>query len=429
MPAILKILIVFATMLAVTRFKIHLAAALLAGGLALNLWAGIPLPEALLNLIRSFAGAELWLMIGITGIIVEIGRYMTDERNAAELVSASRRWGGRHGRAATLMALPAVVGLVPMPAGALFSAPFVAQAGSHISGREDWKASVNYWFRHVWEYWWPLYPGVIIAMATFSMVETWQYIATLILLSPVAILSGYHFLIRPHLAELSRTEAPAPGSHRIYILMLPLVLIIVAMIGLPFVLKATLPDLSEQTRKLLAVLLGLLVALVAVGADEWRAGKFRLFRALLQRKSLDVQATLIGVLIFKAMLDRSGLLPASSQELLASHIPLAVAVSVLPFLAGIVTGIALGFTGTSFPLVVGLMATPGSGLTPLATLVLAYAFGYMGMMLSPVHLCLLVTRDYFATSIAPIYRRILPCVLSIMAAALLEYAILRALGW
>jgi integral membrane protein (TIGR00529 family) len=429
MPAILKILIIFAAILALTRFKVHLGLALAAGGIVLNLWAGLPLPEALINIARSFAGAELWLMIGITGIIVEIGRYMTEERNASELVAASRRWGGRHGRAATIMAMPAVVGLIPMPAGALFSAPFVEQAGSHIAGRADWKASVNYWFRHVWEYWWPLYPGVIIAMATFSMIETWQYIATLCLLSPVAIAAGYWFLVRPHLVELARTEETPPGSRRIYVLMLPLILIIVSLIVLPFLLRAAAPDMSEQTRKMLAVLLGLLVALIAIAADEWHTGSFKVFRAMFSRKSLDVQASLVGVLLFKAMLDHSGLLPASGRELLASHIPLSIAVAALPFLAGLVTGIALGFTGTSFPLVVGLMASPESGLTPLATLVLAYSFGYMGMMLSPVHLCLVVTRDYFSTSMAPIYRHILPCVISIMAAGLLEYGILRILGW
>jgi len=24
-------------------------------------------------------------------------------------------------------------------------------------------AAINYWFRHIWEYWWPLYPGVLLA--------------------------------------------------------------------------------------------------------------------------------------------------------------------------------------------------------------------------------------------------------------------------
>jgi hypothetical protein len=89
----------------------------------------------------------------------------------------------------------------------------------------------------------------------------------------------------------------------------------------------------------------------------------------------------------------------------------------------------LGFTGASFPLVVGLMAAPGSGLTPLATLVLAYGFGYMGMMLSPVHLCLLVTRDYFSSSMLAIYRQVAPCIAAVLVFCLASYFLLSAFGW
>jgi len=68
-------------------------------------------------------------------------------------------------------------------------------------------------------------------------------------------------------------------------------------------------------------------------------------------------------------------------------------------------------------------------LTPLATLVLAYGFGYAGMMLSPVHLCLLVTRDYFSAPLMGVYRRILPCAITILVYAAAAHLALRALGW
>jgi hypothetical protein len=37
---------------------------------------------------------------------------------------------------------------------------------------------------------------------------------------------------------------------------------------------------------------------------------------------------------------------------------------------------------------------------------LAYVSGYVGMMLSPVHICLLVTKDYFKASLAASYLHI-----------------------
>jgi len=104
-------------------------------------------------------------------------------------------------------------------------------------------------------------------------------------------------------------------------------------------------------------------------------------------------------------------------------------VAALPFLAGFVTGIALGFTGISFPLIVGLMSAEASTLTPWATLVLAYGFGYMGMMLSPVHLCLLVTKDHFGASLFAVYRQIMPCIAVVLLYSVLAHVLLNTVGW
>jgi len=129
------------------------------------------------------------------------------------------------------------------------------------------------------------------------------------------------------------------------------------------------------------------------------------------------------------MLEKSGLLPAAGKELVSSGIPLVIAVAILPFLGGMITGIASGFTGTAFPLLVGLMNTEGSGLTPLSTLVLGYGFGYVGLLLSPVHLCLLVTRDYFSATLSKVYMQLLPGVAVILIYSIVVHFVLRVLGW
>jgi len=430
MPAVAKILIVFVSVLALTRLRLPLGVALMLGGLALNAWAGLGASDVAANLGRVLLASELWLMLSITGLIVEIGRYMTEKRNADTIVGAACDWGGRHGRSAAMILMPAVIGLVPMPAGALFSAPFVGQAAGEERAA-DWKSAINYWFRHIWEYWWPLYPGVIVAMAVFGMIPTWQFIAVQFPFTPLAILAGYLFLVHPHVKELAADGAPPriEGDRRVVRLLLPLAIIILSVILLPPVLKAVWPGIDTKTRQLLVLLIGLVVALLFVVVDEWGHDRRRIFSTLLKRQSLEVQLSLLGVLIFKGMLDRSGLLPAASREIVEMGVPMGAAVAALPFLAGLVTGIALGFTGASFPLVVGLMQQPDAGMTPLATLVLAYGFGYMGMMLSPVHLCLLVTRDHFSASLGDIMRRLIPCYVTVLVFSLVSHTVLRVFGW
>jgi integral membrane protein (TIGR00529 family) len=342
---------------------------------------------------------------------------------------AAAQWGGRHGRALTLMVIPSVIGLVPMPGGALFSAPLVEQTVREKEWTPDWKAAVNYWFRHVWEYWWPLYPVVIVSLPIFDM-ETWAFMGTTFWFSPVAIIAGYLFLVRPHLDRLSVSEAGAQASHRrVAWLAVPLLVVVVSMLFLPLILRGWFPDMDLGVRKMLAMLMGMAFGIVLMAWDERRRGRRDMFKGILSRKTAQLLTTLDGVLIFQSLLDTSGLLPAAGAGLSSRGGSLFLVTALLPFIAGLVTGIALGFAGTSFPLVVGLMQAEGSGMTPMSTLALAFGFGYAGMMLSPVHLCFVLTRNFFSASYRSIYRHIWPCVAVVMAASVVLHLLLRRLAW
>ncbi|MCK7476243.1 MAG: DUF401 family protein [Candidatus Moduliflexus flocculans] len=73
-----------------------------------------------------------------------------------------------------ILAIPsAFIGLLPMMGGAMMGAPIVDEAARRWDVSPDWKTFYNYWFRHVWEYWWPLYLSVIMASAIFR-VPVWK---------------------------------------------------------------------------------------------------------------------------------------------------------------------------------------------------------------------------------------------------------------
>lgn len=446
--AVVKILVVFAAVLILNRLKINLGLALIFGGIALNLWGGLSSTVTLSNLGNALLNSELWFFILVMALIIEVDHYMTEERNSAEIVAATQRWGGKHGRALTLMSLPAVMGLIPSPAGALFSAPFVEQASGKGEGTPEWKTAVNYWFRHLWEYWWPLYPGVIIAMSVFNMIPSWQFVSVQIPYTILSVILGYVFLVRSHIPRLAGVSVNTDGDNRRALFLLtPLLIVLASLFVLPLPLSKIFSGMNVQVRKLLAVVVGLVVALLLIiwdgqrekrrqqkgdtgkGASQSASAGRKMFSTLFTKSSLSIQFSLIGVLVFQFMLEKSGLLPMAGKELVSSGIPLVIAVAVLPFLGGMITGIASGFTGTAFPLLVGLMNTDGSGLTPLATLVLGYGFGYVGLLLSPVHLCLLVTRDYFSARLSKVYRQLLPGAVIILIYAVAVHFVLRVLGW
>ena len=62
-----------------------------------------------------------------------------------------------------MAAMPAMIGMLPSPGGAVFSAPMVSEAAGDANISAEQKAFINYWYRHIWEYVSPLYPGIILA--------------------------------------------------------------------------------------------------------------------------------------------------------------------------------------------------------------------------------------------------------------------------
>ena len=377
------------------------------------------------NFLMALANINLWLLVAITALVVEFGRELADPRNTDTLSDVARRFGGKSGRLWSLMILPALIGLMPMPAGALFSAPMVQQTAHENHWKPEWKSAVNYWFRHIWEYWWPIYPAVIIGIAVFKM-DTWRFIATMIIFTPAAFAVGYFFLIRPHRQQLITDQSPpANDPGKFFILMWPLAMVVCCVLFLPVLFRSLLPAVDAQTNKLLAMLIGVMIGVAIIWCRT--RGQKKLFASFFEMRNLNILLTVGCIIDFQAMLETSLLLPAASAELVQSGISVVPIVALLPFLAGLITGIAAGFAGIAFPLIVGLLESGNFGLAPMSTLALAFGFGYMGMMLSPIHLCLLMTRDYFSASLLPIYRQLALCVFSQSFFIVLVFLILSAL--
>jgi hypothetical protein len=129
-------------------------------------------------------------------------------------------------------------------------------------------------------------------------------------------------------------------------------------------------------------------------------------------------------MVFKGVMNDSKAVIEIRNELLAYRIPVMMVIVLMPFLSGLITGIAIGFVGTSFPLIIPMFPTTDL-FTYLSWAALAYTFGYMGMMLSPVHLCFLVTKDYFKAGLARSYQYLFLPVLAVLMTALLLFTASR----
>jgi len=109
-------------------------------------------------------------------------------------------------------------------------------------------------------------------------------------------------------------------------------------------------------------------------------------------------------------------------------IPVLAVLMLIPLISGMATGLAVGFVGASFPIVLSLLGEAPSLGTVLSTTVLVYGFGYTGMILSPVHVCLIVTNEHFSTPVPRALAGLVwPCVV-VLCATVALYGVVAGLA-
>ena len=128
-----------------------------------------------------------------------------------------------------------------------------------------------------------------------------------------------------------------------------------------------------------------------------------------------------GVMGFKKIIEVTGAAKATFDVLSAIHFPPVLLAFMVPLSAGLLTGVTVAAVGLSFPLLLPILQGSNSLLNVTA---LAFGGSFMGVLLSPFHLCLVLTREYFEARWGPIYRLILPSVALVSGIAFLLYLLL-----
>jgi len=309
-------------------------------------------------------------------------------------------------------ALPAVIGLLPMPGGAMFSAPMVDSADRSARLPSLLKTQTNYWFRHVWEYWWPLYPGVILVLDMTDL-EVWQLILAQFPVSLLAIAGGYLFLLR-RIPRNGEVEQGREEKKRSFLTLIAPIITVIATYAAILIVFPAVKNISRY----IPIMVGLFLALIVLQLQR-KPGWSSWWRVLLSRRTLYMTVLVAIIRIYGAMIEArvpGGMLLVEQMraELAAFGLPEGLFILLIPFIAGLAVGINVGTIGASFPVVMSLLGASPPLIELLPTTVLAYAVGFMGQMLSPVHVCLVVSNQYFKTSLLRSLVGLIPPVLIVL---------------
>ncbi|MEK6744306.1 MAG: DUF401 family protein [Nitrospirota bacterium] len=338
----------------------------------------------------NLVGALVLIMV-LENIIRKRGllKQMTDSLSR---VARDRRY--------TMAILPGVIGLLPSAGGAAFSAPMVQEAAGDISISPERRAFINYWFRHIWEYCSPLYPGIIL-VAAVSRIPLDSLLLSQLPLPLGVVVVGALFCFRGVEGHAMPGERKKDDIRDLVVSLLPIIASIVMVVVFKLNLSVAM-----------AVIVIVLFALYRYSLSE-------IGTALKESVSLNVILMVFGIMAFKGMLEASGAIESLPRIFRESGLPPAAIFFALPFLVGLLTGLTVGFVGSTFPIIV---AMTGHSPDP-SVITFAFASGFAGVMLSPTHLCLLLTVQYFKADLAGTYRLMYVPVLLVFLVGLGVYLI------
>ena len=406
-----KVLTAFAAMLVGIRLRLGLGSSILCGAALTATLFGLPPGRWPQVLLAALTSPTTLFLAGIVGLIMALSTTMEKTGQSQRLMDAlAVRMRSPRLR---LAFFPALIGLLPMPGGAVFSAPMVGEVARTMRVDGEDQVLVNYWVRHVWELSWPLYPGIILT-ASLAGIPLHRIIAWTFPAVPLMLLLGWVFVLRP--GRLRIEEAPGPATTAptslggLLGLSLPLIVAIGGAVVLEGGIGLLLPGVPFEWG-VLAALGAAIVVLLAQNGFSLAAVR----QTLTNRHLYSMLLVVTAIFVFKETMEAAGVV-RELAALTGGGVALFASAVFLPFLVGAISGINVAFVGATFPLLLGVLDSLGMQDQTLPYLVLAHFFGFTGVMISPIHICFILTCQYFRVELGRVWRRlVVPCTLLALA--------------
>lgn len=382
----IKLASVIVLIIVMLRLRLDLGLTMLLSSIVLNLLFHIGLKGLFYDIYFAIIDPTTLQLIGIV-VLVYILSGILKRTKSMEAIVNSLQHAVKDYRLILFM-VSSFLGFIPMPSGAMFSAPLLKEIGEENEMSPEEIMLSNYWFRHVWEFFWPLIPGVALYISIIG-VSVREVITAQFPFTIFALFVGFFWMYR-NLEKRNKNKIDHHDLKQHLLIFLknscPILLVLLLVI---------FGKMNLLTSLALTIILLLIIKRISIKTLQ---------DIIVHDISIKIVFMIIGIMLFKEVLNSTNSLQPISQFLSETGISIWVIIFSIPFLIGFLTGIGVGFVGVSFPIILPLMINDGS--LNLSMAMLAYLAGFTGMMISPMHLCLALTVEYLKVDVAKFYKKV-----------------------
>ncbi len=407
MLSLLGVLLSFIIIIHLIRYKFNFGLSLIAGSILLGVFSlnkidAIEIPKAMIQ--ASFYSFEknvfftetIELAILMT-LIFMLAKLMQETKAITKLIDSLRTIFTKGG---TLGVVPAIYGLMPVPGGALFSAPVVEEEGYEFKLKTDTCNFLNIWFRHIWFPVYPISSNIIIMSALAGITVTSLIFANLIsffvmIVIGVILLS---FFIKKYSEDLHKRKR---DLNNIKNEGKGLIFIIPPVIPVFFAVFHYIFDFSLIRSFIIGVLTSIIVLFYIS-----KTPKSQFFNLVSKSITWKLAVVIFGIMIFREIFEVTRSNKAIFSMLEGFNIPAIFMIILLPILLGLVSGYLLCGITLSYPLLIPFFADTGLSILGFTSII--YMSAFVGYLVSPIHLCNVLSSDFLKTDTTRMYPVFIP---------------------
>lgn len=366
----------------------NLPLALFCGAIIMGIFT-IPPLSILKTFLHTITDISLVLLALVVFFIPMLGGVMRDSGQMDNIVQNLRI-----GKRGIMAVSPAIMGLLPMPGGALFSAPIMEKSGEGID--DEMKIAINIWYRHLLILIYPLSSDLI---ATTKIVGLNLYGAILYLFPTliIATILGQIFMLSKVTGKINYRDTFSLKN-----LLIPLFIILIAPI-IDFIFRITGTFSIKELGTLIGVGTGFMLSFA------FNLKRVNLIKVFNKMKPYKFSLILIGIFFFLNIFKISGV----DRIIATVPFPPLIVCIIGGFILGVGTGRVLLPSSIIFPI---FLIANDVGLLDFALIYTSIFFGYV---ISPVHPCIIVTCEYFSQNLKGALKIMVAPAITIFGIALL----------
>jgi len=405
---VLGVVVAFVVIILLINKKFNFGVSLILGSLILGIFSLqtielVDIPKAFIEAsIYSFNDQQIVTetieLVFLLMLIYILAKCMQETEAIKKLIDSLRTFFSKGG---TLGVIPAVYGLMPVPGGALFSAPMISEEGKKYLLKKNQKNFLNVWFRHIW---FPIYPissaMILICSEKFSNINIYHLILVNIPAFIASIIIGIIYL-KKFIKKASIQQTKSEKNYTGLIYLLP------PIVPLFFYGVLQFFDFPQIRSFLIGIVFSiiLLYFLIKISFKEY-------IQIIKKSITWKLALAIFGIMIFREMFDVS-----KANILIADMIgrlpfPALLIIIVIPLLLGLLTGYNLGAIALSYFLVEPFFPFTGINIIGLTSII--FISSLVGYLISPIHLCNVLSSEYLKTDTTRMYKMYIPAAISLL---------------